>query len=656
MTDSTNGMQPPQPAPHQRSRAATVPPELFGRGDRLPGFGDLMPGPEKRRTTRHHYRWECYALNRESLERELPLWRENARENRPFWERSLPLAGALKGKHMRRNKVCAVCGSGPSLGYELPDLARLRDRLVVVAVDSAVHPLKLCGIRPDVIFVRNGDAGTADLLHRYPTKESLFVLPVGAHPDLVRMIEGRILFYVPLDEQPELAEWAAGFPASLPRLVLKPWTGVMAFHFSRQLGCVTTTLEGMDFAYSYGKYWCDAVRYLDRPDLMAELDPPAHEDLAPIVKSDIFSETTYSNTRLHLGAEELFRAVRYGMMEDVYNASLGLLLNLNWLPVKYAVELLPDIGKKLPKGSQIWQSLEIAYPKGSNSREVNQVTTNAYVGLMSRNMIVNHEAGLVKRKLSELFEEAKSYAPGRVAVVAGAGPSLDDTLEALKRHRDRYFLLAVDASLHPLLTAGLRPDATISIDPERRVGLFFDGVDTRGLNLIAGLTTHPEVAAMWQGDILWSFMVSPLPHLCHLIALYDKVSLALPYGNCGTTGIGLCLALGFKSVVYTGIDFAYTHDRAYCRNIKIERELRPEDREGLETMLQAANNARHAIDVRGNAVMTDTKMERYANTLVSIFGSLPQFENKLFNAGSGITHGVPLVDLDEFFAAEAAGA
>lgn len=628
------------------------PPGVLGGGAGLPGFA-RMPERERRKTTRHHYRHEIYALNRDALARELPLWRENAEENRAAWEKGASLREIIKERRPFRNGVCAVCGSGPSLGYELPDLHRLRDRITVVAADSAVYPLKLVGVLPDFIFVRSAGPVTVDLLHRYPTGKSLFVLPVGANPELVRRIEGRILFYVPVDEHEELASWAAAFPAHLPRFVLKPSTAAMAFHFARHLECANYCLEGFDFAFSYGKLWCDAVRYLDDPATVAALRDPAERELVPFRIADIFSESTQTNYRLHMSAEELFRAVRYEGMENVYNASLGILFNLRWLPLKYAVEMLPEVDRVLPKDSQLWKAVETYYPKESDSRLINEVTSNTYIALTSRNIIVNHEAGHVRHKVSELFERAGEFAK-RVAVVAGAGPSLDDTLEAMRRHRDRYFLMAVDASLNPLLEAGLRPDATISIDPERRVGRFFEGVDTAGLTLIAGLTTHPEVAAMWKGDIYWSFMISPVPHLCRLISLYDKVSLTLPYGNCGSTGILLCRSLGFGKIVYTGVDFAYTHDRGYCRNMKIEKELRPESREGVEEMLaRKRTGSVPATDVRGDPVTTDATLERYALNLVGAYEALPENGRNIYNAGLGITRGIPVVDFDAFFAAEA---
>ena len=52
-------------------------------------------------------------------------------------------------------------------------------------------------------------------------------------------------------------------------------------------------------------------------------------------------------------------------------------------------------------------------------------------------------------------------------MIVGAGPSLDDSLAALARSRDRAVVLAADTALRPLLAAGIRPDIVAAVDPQR---------------------------------------------------------------------------------------------------------------------------------------------------------------------------------------------
>ncbi|SVE09917.1 uncharacterized protein METZ01_LOCUS462771, partial [marine metagenome] len=64
-------------------------------------------------------------------------------------------------------------------------------------------------------------------------------------------------------------------------------------------------------------------------------------------------------------------------------------------------------------------------------------------------------------------DEWRELANDSLAVVVGAGPSLDQTLPLLKEGFPKPVVVASDSSLRTLKSAGMDPDFVVSIDPEK---------------------------------------------------------------------------------------------------------------------------------------------------------------------------------------------
>lgn len=86
-----------------------------------------------------HFRRDVYMPFDREL-RALGWQRANIEAGRPHWQASPGLS---------ENACIVVIGAGPSLGSALEWLQRHRDHLILIAVVSAVRPLRAAGIRPD---------------------------------------------------------------------------------------------------------------------------------------------------------------------------------------------------------------------------------------------------------------------------------------------------------------------------------------------------------------------------------------------------------------------------------------------------------------------------------------------------------------------------
>ncbi len=167
-------------------------------------------------------------------------------------------AAALFGLCPRRPVV--VAGAGPSLNRNLEELRPLRDRVVLVAADTALRPCLAAGLTPDLVVAV--DPGAANARH-------LVGLPVGATPALVAeaslrgaalaAFTGRSYFYRVAAHHPW--PWLHGHGVDVT--TLRAWGSVLitAFDLAVRLGGDPVIFIGADLAFTDGQPYCRGTVY-----------------------------------------------------------------------------------------------------------------------------------------------------------------------------------------------------------------------------------------------------------------------------------------------------------------------------------------------------------------------------------------------------------
>jgi len=152
---------------------------------------------------------------------------------------------------------------------------------------------------------------------------------------------------------------------------------------------------------------------------------------------------------------------------------------------------------------------------------------------------------------------------GGNALITGAGPSLDNTLEKLAPLRSRFFIIAVDASVKPLMRHRLQPDLIVTVDPQASVFFHFCGLGQEAVNgipAVMSLLSYPQVFDFFTEKYIF----------------YTKHPLSLPQagGNddminhraVSSVAFELACRMGFTSIHLAGFDFSYPGFRVYARN------------------------------------------------------------------------------------------
>lgn len=155
----------------------------------------------------------------------------------------------------------------------------------------------------------------------------------------------------------------------------------------------------------------------------------------------------------------------------------------------------------------------------------------------------------------------KNAFSGKTAVVLAGGPSLDELLPWVKKHRENLLVIAVSRISYALLAADIQPDIIVSIDPHPiNLNVCQDMLAFQdGTLLINEFHLTPNLLSSWGGQKI--FMGSRYPWPTPL----EPENLPPTIGTTVTnTAFALAVEFGVAQIVLGGVDFCfnqqgYTH-------------------------------------------------------------------------------------------------
>lgn len=145
------------------------------------------------------------------------------------------------------------------------------------------------------------------------------------------------------------------------------------------------------------------------------------------------------------------------------------------------------------------------------------------------------------------------------AILAAAGPSLDNSLEALKETSGRCVLFAVDSALAPLLKAGIMPDFVTSLDFQEmnfeKLAPFVG--KSWPFSLICSPKTTPLIPKRFQAHrLFWTFNEDiPQQWMIDSLGIKDLIPATFSVAH---LSLGAALLMGCNPIVLLGQDLAYS--------------------------------------------------------------------------------------------------
>lgn len=179
--------------------------------------------------------------------------------------------------------------------------------------------------------------------------------------------------------------------------------------------------------------------------------------------------------------------------------------------------------------------------------------------------------------VAELFMTNK----GGMAVVIAAGPSLDMLYVKIRdlQHQGAV-IVAVDATISPLLKNKIKPDYVVTIDGQRDLLLrFYQSSVLNELansNLVYLPVVHHDVLERWQGERYCAYSS---------LGIYSQVSTDLPRGELFVSGtvthpaVDLAVQMGSEKIYFAGLDFGYPRNRSHATGSYYEQDVKQQGHE-----------------------------------------------------------------------------
>ncbi len=215
------------------------------------------------------------SLNALSYAHHFPIWMQTVRSNLEAWASSPDASGIMNAL---AGETAVVVAAGPSLDRNVADLALVKGKAIIIAVDTALRKLDAAGIVPDIaVAVDANHANSLDVVGLSPEARSamLFVDHI-ASPEIIEAFTGPKAFLRTVNYTYDIEDKPVRMVTPLDRLLaeiagredLFSWqsggsVSTNAFSLAHILGAGRVIMVGQDLAYTDGRSHARGVGYED---------------------------------------------------------------------------------------------------------------------------------------------------------------------------------------------------------------------------------------------------------------------------------------------------------------------------------------------------------------------------------------------------------
>lgn len=208
---------------------------------------------------------------------------------------------------------------------------------------------------------------------------------------------------------------------------------------------------------------------------------------------------------------------------------------------------------------------------------------------------------------------------GYPAVVVSAGPSLGRNLPLLKEIRDRVVIIAVQTTLKPLLSYGIKPDFVTSLDYHEVGTRFYEGLDEelRDVHLVAEPKANWRVIDYYRDRGPMSLLGNEVARLVlgHDDDDHDNLT---PGATVAHLAFYLAEYIGADPVIFIGQDLAFSDNVYYSPGTALHTVWQGEfnrfctvEMKEWERIVRSRHILRRVEDVHGQIIYTDEQMFTY---------------------------------------------
>ena len=236
-----------------------------------------------------------------------------------------------------------------------------------------------------------------------------------------------------------------------------------------------------------------------------------------------------------------------------------------------------------------------------------------------------------------VFVGGSQVPEGAVAVVVGAGPSLDTLLPVLRKFRERIVVISCGTALSALANAGVDPDFHLEIE---RTAMTYRVLDTPHTRAVLARTPILTSAIMYPGVPGLSpepaIFLKELDFGSGMLDFGDRLPRVRTNPTCTNGGVDFVLQMGFRQVYLFGVDLGFQPEgRHHSSNSVYYNGIAKEG--FLAELVDNTNTAlRDTREVPGNLVETVLSTDQFSYSRDVMQLSIAAHpEAKVFNPNNG---------------------
>ena len=224
-------------------------------------------------------------------------------------------------------------------------------------------------------------------------------------------------------------------------------------------------------------------------------------------------------------------------------------------------------------------------------------------------------------------------------VLVGAGPSLDESIDFLRKVQDKAIIVTSNSPLRKLINSGIRPHLVVTADPMEPTLAGFLNVDTKGIPLACPFSAYPEIVKMFEGKILSWLSVNPIMESLKEQWGHTKGTPIMEQGTVSGCVLDLSRVFGCEKVMLVGQDMCIRDDGKYY----------------TDDSSYSDSGAHYSSESRGHklpgntqdSVLVEGRLFVYLKTFEKFISQNPQIEYRNL-ARSGVkVKGAPYCDYEE---------
>ena len=215
-------------------------------------------------------------------------------------------------------------------------------------------------------------------------------------------------------------------------------------------------------------------------------------------------------------------------------------------------------------------------------------------------------------------------------MIVGAGPSVNQELQSLKKYRNNITIFATGHIAGTLLKEGIIPDVIIITDPQPHMYQQVKGLNTKNIPLILLSTASASVLDYYEGPVYIAYQNGY--RKAEEVAEKMWVKAFETGGSVTTTALDIALQFEAQKVIFVGVDLAYTGGNSHA--------------EGVGRRITDTANLRKVISCSGEEVYTSKNLDIYRKWIERRIAD--QKDVLIYNTGNGARiEGAPCRTWDE---------